>query len=127
MRIFYICTGNSFRSPVAEALTRKLRPEFEVESAGINPASAVAENAKELLSEEGALEYAKPGPDPVTERAIEDADVIVVMNKRHENFLRENFDISDGAIKNWQVDDPINPEVSAEESFGEIKNKIENF
>lgn len=37
MRVLYICTGNSFRSPVAEALTRKYKPEFEVEPAGVQP------------------------------------------------------------------------------------------
>ncbi|UCH71344.1 MAG: low molecular weight protein arginine phosphatase, partial [Candidatus Bathyarchaeota archaeon] len=34
MKVLFVCTGNSFRSPVAEALLKKLRNDLEVESAG---------------------------------------------------------------------------------------------
>lgn len=127
MRVLYICTGNSFRSPTAEALTRRYRPELEVESAGINPASKIAGNAQGMLKNEGAQRYVKPRPESVTERAISEADKIVVMGKEHKEYLLENFNISPAKIENWNVNDPINPGVDPEDAFAEIKRKVKEL
>lgn len=127
MRILYICTGNSFRSPTAEALTRRYHPEFEVESAGISPASGIAENAQEMLEGEGAREYVKPHPDPVAKRAINEADRIVVKENGHKEYLLENFDVSEEKIENWDIDDPINRDVDPEDAFAAIKRKVKEL
>ena len=37
IRVLYLCTGNSARSIIAEALTRSMAPDFEVSSAGTHP------------------------------------------------------------------------------------------
>jgi ArsR family transcriptional regulator, arsenate/arsenite/antimonite-responsive transcriptional repressor / arsenate reductase (thioredoxin) len=42
LRVLFLCTGNSARSQIAEALLhRKSRGQFEVASAGVAPAAAV--------------------------------------------------------------------------------------
>jgi protein-tyrosine-phosphatase len=33
MKILFVCTGNSFRSPVAEALMKNIKQDFEAGSA----------------------------------------------------------------------------------------------
>ncbi len=126
MRLLYICTGNSFRSPVAEALTRKYHPDWEVESAGTDAVDHVAENARVLLEQEEALEYVKPSPDQVSQRAVSEADLIVVMMPLHKDFLQENFD-ADDKIEVWSIEDPINPGVEPEEAFREIKKRVESM
>lgn len=127
MRILYICTGNCFRSPVAEALTRRYRPELEVESAGVRPGSRIPENARDFLRGEGALEYLKPGPEPVSQRAIEEADLIVVMEPSHEDYLSQNFDIDGKEMRCWDIKDPILPDVSSERAFEEIRERVEGL
>jgi protein-tyrosine-phosphatase len=34
--VLFICSGNAFRSPVAEALLKKAKPDLKADSAGIN-------------------------------------------------------------------------------------------
>jgi len=126
-RVLFICTGNSFRSPTAEALTRRYRPDWEVESAGTHPARKIAPNARELLEDRDALRHVKPHPEKVTERALKEADQIVVMEQSHVGYLMENFDVSRDKIRNWQVMDPINPGIEPDEAFEKIRKKVENL
>ena len=53
-RVLFLCTGNSARSQMAEALLKHLGGgEFEVFSAGIQPKSEVNPFAIEVLKEKG--------------------------------------------------------------------------
>ncbi|MFB6190115.1 MAG: low molecular weight phosphatase family protein [Candidatus Nanohaloarchaea archaeon] len=124
MRVLYVCTGNSFRSPVAEALTRKFHPGMEVESAGTDPADSIAGNGKELLERENARKYVKPSPDPVSQRAIDKADLVVAMMPRHLENLESNYDLSGTETEVWNVEDPVKPQVGAAESFERLKQEV---
>lgn len=52
-RILILCTGNSCRSQMAEGILRKLDPELEVFSAGVNPASRVSSKTVAVMKEIG--------------------------------------------------------------------------
>lgn len=54
LRVLFLCTGNSARSQIAEALlTRKAHGRFLVKSAGTEPAAAVNPGALEVLKDYG--------------------------------------------------------------------------
>lgn len=127
MRVLYVCTGNSFRSTAAEALTRSLRPDLEVESAGTDPARYISSGVKSLLEQEGALQYVKPKPDEVSQRALDEADKIVCMMPGHRNHLLENFDVSEDKIHVWDIKDPVEPGVAATSAFHDIEEKVEKL
>ena len=61
MRLLILCTGNSCRSQMAAAFVQRLRPEWEVHSAGTLPADGVHPMAIQVLRETGLdLSAAKP-------------------------------------------------------------------
>ncbi len=61
VRVLILCTGNSCRSQMAEAFVRRLRPGWEVYSAGTEPAPEVHPLTVEVMREVGIdLSSAQP-------------------------------------------------------------------
>ena len=125
MKILFVCTGNSFRSAVAEALLKKFRSDFVVESAGIEPARYTAENAKRLLKKENALGDLKSEPEGIEQKNVEGYDIIIVMNEGHKQSIVERWPNVEKKIQVWNIDDPIYlPSGSAQKIFAKIKIKV---
>jgi len=51
MRVLFVCTGNTCRSPLAERLGRKLHPEHRWESAGVMPTGRMHPETAAVLGE----------------------------------------------------------------------------
>ncbi len=66
MRLLILCTGNSCRSQMAEAFVQRLRPEWEVHSAGTFPADGVHPLAIKVMAEVG-LDLSRAKPQAVEE------------------------------------------------------------
>ena len=125
MKILFVCTSNSYRSPVAEALLKKVRGDLEVESAGTQPAGMIAPNAKKFLERENALEKLKRTPEGIDQKNLEEYDLIVAMKQNHKNEILRRYPQMEDRIEVWNVDDPIYlPYGSDEEVFEEIKRKV---
>ncbi len=128
MKILFVCSGNSYRSPVAEALLKKLRPDVEVDSAGTHIAIPISEEAAAYLTEEDAKEFLKRTPENLASKQLEKYDFIVAMKTEHrDEILKICRECADRIIV-WDVDDPyFLPQGAAKRIFHQIKGKVREF
>lgn len=90
MKVLFVCTGNTCRSPLAEKILQNLRPDLDVRSAGTRAldGDAISENSRQILAQMNL---------PTTHQAkklkadIDWADQIYVMTQNHQAELKAFF------------------------------------
>jgi protein-tyrosine-phosphatase len=106
LKALFVCSVNAHRSPLAEALLRKLRPDLDVDSAGIRVAIPISEEVREYLSRENADQYLKESPEDLGSKQLRDYYVIVAMEQRHKDAVSKKCPECADRIVVWNVDDP---------------------
>lgn len=125
MKVLFVCLGNAFRSPVAEALLKKLKPEIEVDSAGITPSIPISEAARKYLAGENAEQFLKRAPEGLNEKDLCTYDLIIVMEPEHKDVVLSRCPECKNRIVVWNIDDPyFLPRGYAEKIFRQIKDKV---
>ena len=106
MKVLFVCSGNAHRSPLAEALLRKMRPDWVVDSAGVHVAIPIAGEVREFLMMESAEEFLKSGPEGLGGKRLGDYDVIVAMESRHRDYVLSLCPECGDRVVVWNVRDP---------------------
>jgi protein-tyrosine phosphatase len=125
MKVLFVCLGNAFRSPVAEALLKKLKPEIQVDSAGINPSIPISEAAKKYLARENAEQFLKQTPEGLDEKDLDKYDLIIAMEQRQKDAILSRCPKCENKIVVWDIADPyFLPHGYTEKIFRQIKEKV---
>ncbi len=128
MKVLFVCSGNAFRSPVAEALLRKYRSDVEVDSAGTNPVIPISESARQYLAKVGARKYLKDSTASINDKKLREYDLIVAMQSFHKEVVLDRCPECKDKIVVWNIEDPyFLPYGSTERIFDLIKNKVEGL
>jgi protein-tyrosine phosphatase len=106
LKVLFVCSGNAHRSPLAEALLRKMRPDWTVDSGGMDVAIPIADQVREFLGTEGAEQFLKSVPESLDGKRLGDFDVIVAMEVRHRDYVLSLCPECRGKIVVWNVRDP---------------------
>ena len=128
MKILFVCSGNAHRSPLAEALLKKLRPDLDVDSAGWHVAIPISAKVREFLVKQNAEQYLKKAPENMAGKKLEEYNVIVAMEQRHKDYVLSKCPECGNRIIVWNVEDPYSmPDDDAEKVYEQIKEKVEEL
>lgn len=129
-RVLILCTGNSARSQMAEGLLRDIRPDLEVESAGVAP-SQVRPEAIEVMKEIG-ISIAEHRSKSVNEFAGQHFDYVITVCDN----AQEMCPVFPGETEriHWSFEDPAAFEGRESERLtafrrvrDEIRSKLRTF
>lgn len=129
LKVLFVCSGNSYRSPVAEALMRKYAPKgVEADSAGTSPINYISIHAREFLEKEGAVQFLKKSPEGIDSKRLRDYDLIVAMELQHSFSVLRRCPECVGRVEVWNIDDPYDTTMEYEqEIYQQIKTKTQQL
>jgi protein-tyrosine-phosphatase len=128
MKILFVCSGNAHRSPLAEALLKKLRPDLEVDSAGLHVAIPISEEVKKYVARENADRYLKKAPENLGSKQLKKYDQIIVMDQRHRDAVLNLCPECKSKIAVWNIEDPyFMGYEDAERIYRQIQDKVKEL
>ncbi len=129
--ILSLCTGNSFRSQIAEGLAKKHLSKFTIESAGTRPESInpIAIKIMKEINFDISNQYSKS----ISDNKLETFDIIITLCGDAKDECLNLSDIHNKHI-HWGINDPAKVEGTNEEKVlafrktrEQIMHKILNF
>ena len=133
-KVLFVCTGNTCRSVMAEGIFNKMAGGRFAKSAGIaaNPSYNIF-GVLAAIMDEKKISYDEHVSTQVSRALMDDADIVLAMEKVHEAFLKSNFPefaekvflMTEFAGETGEIPDPIGrPEDAYRRTFGRIEKLV---
>jgi arsenate reductase (thioredoxin) len=120
-KVKFICLGNACRSPMAEAIARRIgHGVMEASSAGLTPLGHVEEMTKHTLLKNG---YAADGltSKPIQKMELEKTDLVVNMSGRSWDLVFDGV----AEVEHWNVEDPYGADAELyQKIFEDIEKRV---
>jgi len=132
MKILFVCSGNTCRSPMAEGIARKiLGANVHVESAGTHAhvRDPPATNAVKTIHDKFGIDISSHRSRSVDNVHVEDFDYIVPMADDVREDLKESFpSLGRKLVPSWGIDDPYRGDLHTyEETAAKIQKHMEEL
>jgi protein-tyrosine-phosphatase len=102
-----------------------MRPDWIVDSAGLQVAIPIADEIKEFLRRERAEECLKSNPESLGDKRLGIYDVIVAMENRHRDYMLSLCPECKNKIIVWNVKDPyFMDKADAWKVYEQIREKV---
>jgi protein-tyrosine phosphatase len=125
MKILFVCSGNAYRSPLGEALLKKLRPDLKVDSAGTQVETKISEATRKYLARQNAAKYLKKAPESLKTKRLNDYDLIIAMEQVHKNTILSECPECQSKIIVWNVEDlGVRPPADIEKINKSINERV---
>ena len=140
MKIHFVCSGNTFRSRLAETyLNSKKLPGVEVSSSGTNAEKSlngpISWYAARIIKNEGLVNFMSHDWKKTTKELIRGNDLVIFMTKYHYDFSK-SFLSPDQKYEIWDIEDiecltkpPLEEEIEnmkkSEAIYSQIKNRVD--
>lgn len=99
MKVLFVCTGNTCRSPMAEGILKRIIKEkglnMKVYSAGVAvyQGDRASRNSIKAMNNIG-IDISEHQASQISHELIEDADLILTMSNSHKDFILSSFESS---------------------------------
>jgi len=104
---------------------KKLRPDWDVESAGVHTAIPISEDVKAFLAREDAEQHLKNAPEDLGSKHLSRFDVIVAMEQRHRYAVLSMCSECIDRVVVWNISDPyFMSHDDAVKVYEQIKHKV---
>lgn len=137
MKVLFVCTGNTCRSVMAEAIFNNYCKEKDIcaFSAGLSiiPNSEASQNAIEVIQKKLNVNINNRKAVQINEKIIENSDLILVMTAYIKDMIKQHFPkysdkvfvINDYIGVSGDISDPFGGNIEVyQNTFFELKNKI---